>query len=156
VARTLGLAVTRLAELLGPLAVAPLYRSRAVGTRSQPDFLNTAVVGKTALPPAAVLAIAKALERAAGRRRGPRGAPRPLDLDLLLFGASVAADPELTLPHPRLAHRRFALAPVADLIPDAPVPPTGLTVSELLARLGREGADGAGAAARVGTLTPLV
>jgi 2-amino-4-hydroxy-6-hydroxymethyldihydropteridine diphosphokinase len=89
-----------------------------------------------------VLALGKRLELAAGRRRGPRDAPRPLDVDLLLYGARVVAHRELTLPHPRLAARRFVLAPLADLVPELPVPPAGATVGELLAAL-PAGADDA-------------
>ena len=120
---------------LGPLRVAPLYRTRPVSPIPQPDFLNTAALVRTALPPDAVLAVAKALERAAGRRRGPRFGPRPLDIDLLLYGDLQSTAPELTLPHPRLRERRFMLEPLADLAPDWPVPPDGMTVRELLERV---------------------
>jgi 7,8-dihydro-6-hydroxymethylpterin-pyrophosphokinase len=88
------------------------------------------------MEPDAILALAKALEREAGRRRGVRFGPRPLDIDLLLWGSRVSAAPELTLPHPRLAERRFVLAPLADIAPDLPVPPGGEPVADLLARLG--------------------
>ncbi len=115
--------------------MAPLYRTAAVSATPQPDFWNTAVVARTDLEPEAVLALAKALERAAGRRAGPRDAPRPLDIDLLLHGDTVARGPELVLPHPRLAARRFALEPLAAIAPDLPVPPAGVRVAELLARL---------------------
>jgi 2-amino-4-hydroxy-6-hydroxymethyldihydropteridine diphosphokinase len=135
VRRTLAAALRRLEAALGPLAVAPLYRSQAVSAIPQPDYLNTAAVGRTALPPDAVLALAKRLEREAGRRPGPRDAPRPLDVDLLLYGSRVADDPALTLPHPRLAVRRFALAPLADVAPELAVPPGGTTVAALLAAL---------------------
>ena len=135
VAATVAAALRRLVAALGPLQVAPLYRSRAVSPIPQPDYLNTAAVGSTALGPDAVLALAKRLELAAGRRRGPRGAPRPLDIDLLIHGSRVLTTPELTLPHPRLALRRFVLAPLADVAPDLPVPPAGATVAQLLAAL---------------------
>jgi 2-amino-4-hydroxy-6-hydroxymethyldihydropteridine diphosphokinase len=134
----LRLALERLRESLGELKVASLYRGPAVGPRGgepQPDFLNTAVVGSTALQPEAVLAIAKALEMAAGRRPGPRFGPRPLDVDLLLYGNLRSAAPELTLPHPRLAERRFALAPLAEIAPDLQIPAFGASPSELLRRL---------------------
>lgn len=86
-----------------------------------------------------ILAVAKALERAAGRQPGAqRPAPRPLDIDLLLYGERVSRRPELTLPHPRLAERRFVLAPLAAIAPDLRVPPAGLTVADLLARVGQE------------------
>lgn len=80
-----------------------------------------------------MLAAAQALELAAGRRRGRRFGPRPLDVDLLLFGERVADRPELTLPHPRLAERRFVLVPLAEIAPELRVPPDGHTVAELLA-----------------------
>jgi 2-amino-4-hydroxy-6-hydroxymethyldihydropteridine diphosphokinase len=88
------------------------------------------------MEPDAILALAKALELAAGRRRGVRLGPRPLDVDLLLWGDRIATAPELTLPHPHLRERRFVLAPLADIAPGLPVPPDGATVAELLARLG--------------------
>jgi 2-amino-4-hydroxy-6-hydroxymethyldihydropteridine diphosphokinase len=135
VASLLGDALRRLEATLGPLVVGPLFRSPAHTPDPQPDYLNTAAVGTTALPPEAVLAVAKRLEMAAGRRPGGHMAPRPLDVDLLLYGDLVSGAPELTLPHPRLAERRFALAPLAAVAPDLRVPPTGATVAELLARL---------------------
>jgi 2-amino-4-hydroxy-6-hydroxymethyldihydropteridine diphosphokinase len=134
----LRLALERLRESLGELKVASLYRGPAVAPRGgepQPDFLNTAAVGRTALQPEAVLAIAKALELAAGRRPGPRFGPRPLDVDLLLYGDLRLARPELTLPHPRLAERRFVLAPLAEIAPDLRIPAFGASPSELLRRL---------------------
>jgi 2-amino-4-hydroxy-6-hydroxymethyldihydropteridine diphosphokinase len=88
------------------------------------------------MEPDAILALAMALEREAGRRRGPRLGPRTLDIDLLLYGGRVSPAPELTLPHPWLALRRFVLAPLADVAPGLPVPPGGETVADLLARLG--------------------
>jgi len=102
----------------------------------QPAYWNTAALAHTDMEPDAILALAMALERAAGRRRGVRLGPRTLDVDLLLYGDRVSPMPELTIPHPRLARRRFVLAPLADIAPCLPVPPGGETVAELLARLG--------------------
>lgn len=133
--RTLRRALGDLEAALGPLRAAPLYRSAAVSPFPQPDFLNTAALVQTVLPPDAVLAVAKALERAAGRRHGVRFGPRPLDIDLLLYGDLRSSMPELTLPHPRLRERRFMLEPLAALAPDWPVPPDGTTVRELLERV---------------------
>lgn len=99
--------------------------------------MNTAVLA--ALPagsPQDLLAFLKDLERAAGREPdAPRWGPRPLDLDLLLWGEQEISTPELTVPHARLRERRFVLAPLADVAPDLPVPPDGTTVAEWLARL---------------------
>lgn len=131
---TLRWALVRLAAALGPLSVASLFRSRAVAPTEQPDYLNTAAVGRSLLPAEAILALAKRLERAAGRTHGPRHAARPLDIDLLLHGAAVTTAPELTLPHPRLAGRRFVLAPLAEIAPRLTVPPGGERVADLAAR----------------------
>jgi 2-amino-4-hydroxy-6-hydroxymethyldihydropteridine diphosphokinase len=141
VERTLRLALRRLGDALGPLAVASLYRSRAMSPIPQPDYLNTAALARTTLPPEAVLALAKALERTAGRRReagGARFGPRPLDIDLLIYDDLRSDAAEMTLPHPRLRERRFVLAPLAEIAPDLPVPPDGAPVRELLARLAPE------------------
>lgn len=95
----------------------------------------------TAFPPDAVLALAKALELAAGRRRGVRFGPRPLDIDLLVHGDFTAGFPELTVPHPRLRERRFVLEPLAEIAPDLAVPPDGARIADLLARLGEPRED---------------
>jgi 2-amino-4-hydroxy-6-hydroxymethyldihydropteridine diphosphokinase len=137
---TLRWALVRLAAALGPLEVASLFRSRAVAPTEQPDYLNTAAVGRSSLTAEELLALAKSLERAAGRTRGPRFASRPLDIDLLLYDAVVATAPELTLPHPRLAVRRFVLAPLAEIAPRWPVPPGGERVADLAAGAGLTGA----------------
>jgi 2-amino-4-hydroxy-6-hydroxymethyldihydropteridine diphosphokinase len=133
---TLLSAIESLRRWLGSLRVAPPYRSSPLSDIPQPDYLNTAVLGFTNLLPEDLLALAKALELAAGRHPGTRDSPRPLDIDLLLYGNRILAGPELVLPHSRLRRRRFVLAPLADLAPDLEVPPTGTTVAELLAELG--------------------
>jgi 2-amino-4-hydroxy-6-hydroxymethyldihydropteridine diphosphokinase len=138
-------ALEGLHRALGPLTVASLYRTAPIGaggTVAQPDYLNTAALAHTDMEPEAILALAKALEWEAGRRRGERFGPRPLDVDLLLWGDRVSKAPELTLPHPRLAERRFMLEPLAEIAPGLPVPPEGTTVAELLARLEEEGGAG--------------
>jgi 2-amino-4-hydroxy-6-hydroxymethyldihydropteridine diphosphokinase len=124
------------------LRVASLYRSPPISPVLQPDFFNTAATAHTTLAAEEILALAKALELAAGRRRGPRFGPRPLDVDLLLYGDRCSDTPELILPHPRLRERRFMLEPLAEIAPGWPVPPDGVPVAELLSRLGdRQGVE---------------
>jgi 2-amino-4-hydroxy-6-hydroxymethyldihydropteridine diphosphokinase len=117
------------------VAVSPLYRSAPASPIEQPAFLNCVALLRSGLSPAELLALAKALERAAGRVPGERWGPRPLDLDLLLVGDRSERADELELPHPRLRERAFVLAPLADLAPGLPVPPDGATAADLLGRL---------------------
>jgi 2-amino-4-hydroxy-6-hydroxymethyldihydropteridine diphosphokinase len=133
-------AVRELEKLFGPLDVAPLYRSAPVSPVAQGDFLNSVVVAAVPerMTPREVLAELKRLETRAGRRRGVRFGPRPLDVDLLLCGDYRCAEPELTVPHPRMRERRFVLAPLADLAPDLKLPPDGAGVLEVLEGLGTD------------------
>jgi len=124
-----------LRTLLSDLRIGPLFLSAAEGPAGQPDFYNTAVIGGTRLGPADLLANLKRIEWESGRRPGERNAPRPLDIDLLLYGDAISSRPELTLPHPRMLLRRFVLEPLAAIAPDLPVPPDGETVGEHLRRL---------------------
>jgi len=135
---TLSWALGELARLLGDLRVASLYRSSPVPISAQPEYLNTVAVGERVrlARPEDVLAVAKALELAAGRRPAPRWAPRPLDVDLLLWGERQRAGPSLTLPHPALRRRRFVLAPLTELEPDLRLPPDGAKVADVLHALG--------------------
>ncbi len=115
----------------------PIMESTPLGDPEQELYLNTVFVGHTLLSPEEVLALAKALERFAGRRPGPRWGSRPLDLDLLLFGDRQSNHPELKLPHPELRKRDFVLRPLAALLPELSLPPDGLTVIEALRGLPR-------------------
>ena len=106
--------------------VSPVYESEAhtlAPGEQQPPYLNAVVQVRTHRTPEALLDVCRDLERAAGRRRRRRWAPRRLDLDLLLVDEVTCATDRLTLPHPRLAERRFVLQPLHDLAPDLHVPP---------------------------------
>lgn len=101
----------------------------------QPPFLNAVVHIWTRMPPAELLAALHAIEGAGQRQRPTRWAPRTIDLDLLAYGDRAVTTPGLTLPHPRLADRRFVLQPLVDLAPDLYLPaPFAATAAELLAR----------------------
>ncbi|HSN90435.1 MAG TPA: 2-amino-4-hydroxy-6-hydroxymethyldihydropteridine diphosphokinase [Anaeromyxobacteraceae bacterium] len=100
----------------------------------QPRYLNAVLEVETGLDPERLMALLLAVERAAGRVRGPsRWAARRLDLDLLLQGDLVVRRPGLEVPHPGIAGRAFVLAPLAELCPERVVPGTGRTVARLLA-----------------------
>jgi 2-amino-4-hydroxy-6-hydroxymethyldihydropteridine diphosphokinase len=114
-------------------AVSSLRETDPVGYADQPPFLNGAAALDTELTPRALLDRLLAVERELGRIRGegPRFGPRAIDLDLLLYGDRVVDEPGLTVPHPRLAERRFALEPLHELAPDVRLP-DGRAVRELL------------------------
>jgi len=123
------------------IAVSMLRETEPWGPVEQPPFLNGVAELETGLEPEALLAVLLEVERELGRTRsGERWGPRTIDLDLLLHGDAVLELPGLTLPHPRLHERRFALEPLAELAPEARVPGRG-TVAALLASLEQEGGD---------------
>ncbi len=100
-------------------------------------FLNGAAVGDTLLSARALLDALLALEHARGRERPFAGAPRTLDLDLVLFGDAVMDEPGLIVPHPRFRERRFVLEPLAEIAPEMIDPVTALSVRQLLSALPR-------------------
>lgn len=109
------------------LRVSPVYETEAHTRRpdeSQGAYLNAVVQIETVLSPEGLLAFARDIEREAGRVRDrQRWAPRTLDVDLLSYDAETRNDDQLTLPHPRLANRRFVLQPWTDIAPNFVVPP---------------------------------
>ena len=134
---TIRRAVELLAEREGieVLAVSALRETDPVGLEDQPRFLNGAAVLETTLGPRALLETLLEVERVLGRTRdGPRFGPRAIDLDLLLYDDETVDQPGLTVPHPRLHERRFALEPLAELAPALAIPGRG-RVLDLLARL---------------------
>ena len=123
---------TRAVELLGErpgieiVAVSSFRETDPVGYLDQPRFLNAAVAIDTSLAPEALLDALLDVERELGRaREGPRYGPRTVDLDLLLVEGVTVDEPGLTLPHPRLHERAFALEPLAELDPALVVPGHG-------------------------------
>ncbi|MGZ6988863.1 MAG: 2-amino-4-hydroxy-6-hydroxymethyldihydropteridine diphosphokinase, partial [Thermoanaerobaculia bacterium] len=125
--RALRHAAQTLFPLLRNPKMSPLYRTSPVGgPPDQPDFLNAVITGQTSLTAPALLTLLRKSEISAGRKRGAsRNAPRPLDLDLLLYGDERIATRRLTVPHPRMTNRLFVLVPLADVAPRRVVPGTG-------------------------------
>ena len=116
--------------------LAPIYETEPVGGPPQGSFLNTVVEIETMLAPQALLEQLKQVECLLGRTpSAQRWGPREIDLDILLYEDRVIREPSLTIPHPELHRRRFALEPLAQLAPEAVHPVLRQTVAELLAAL---------------------
>jgi len=109
------------------VAVSTLRETEPVAYEDQPAFLNGAAELRTSLSARELLGRLLAIERRLGRVRGegPRFGPRTIDLDLLLHGDEIVAEPGVVVPHPRLHERRFALEPLAELDPALEIPGRG-------------------------------
>lgn len=137
-ARTLRAALADLRSLgAGPVRVSGLYRTEPVGCPAgTPSFINAVALVPSVRTPEAFLDALLAIEVRYGRLRdGRRDAVRPLDLDLISFGAARRGGPGLVLPHPAARRRRFVLAPLAELLPELVLPGQRETVLTLLDRL---------------------
>ena len=99
-----------------------LYRSAPVGFAAQPDFINAVAQLETTLSAEQLLDAMQEIESRHGRQRSFANAPRPLDLDLLLFGDEALSTARLAVPHPRMHERAFVLLPLLEIAPGARVP----------------------------------
>jgi len=117
----------------------PIYETEPVDVSGQGWFLNCVIEAETDLMPRQLMNALLTIERSLGRRRRIPKGPRTIDIDILFFGSSVvhasasAGGPELEIPHPRMAERRFVLVPFAQIAPDAKHPVLKQSIAELLA-----------------------
>jgi 2-amino-4-hydroxy-6-hydroxymethyldihydropteridine diphosphokinase len=125
-------AIARLSKLR-VLRVSPVYETAPVDRLDQPWFLNLVVEAETELFPLQLLSHTSRVERDLGRIRTVPKGPRKIDIDILLYGRSVIRAARLEVPHPRMAERRFVLAPLADLAPGLRHPGTNRMIREMLA-----------------------
>lgn len=132
-------AIDRLRESLGDVRVSRFVDTDPVDVDPQPVFLNAALLGTTALAPVDFLQLLLTIERERGRVRPYAGAPRTLDLDLVLYADRVLKVEGLEVPHPRFRERRFVLEPLAEIAPGLKDPVTGRTMAELLRDLDSRG-----------------
>jgi 2-amino-4-hydroxy-6-hydroxymethyldihydropteridine diphosphokinase len=139
---TLAAAVVRLESLGRLVRRSSLYSTEPVGFAAQPRFMNAVVALETELAPRELLNGLLAIELEFGRDRaeGIKNGPRTLDLDILLLGDLQISEPDLRIPHPRLAERAFVLVPLNEIAAEVVVPGRGKTVMQLFDCL-REGSQ---------------
>ena len=110
-------------------SISSFYETKPVGYLDQPDFLNTTCLITTDLSPLELLHFLKQIERQMGRQASFRNAPRPIDIDILLYDEVVLDSPDLIIPHPRMAERAFVLVPLAEIAPTVVHPVLNLSIS---------------------------
>ena len=122
-------------------AVSSLYETDPIPPKPpQPNFYNAVCRIRTILECRELLLSLKSIEAECGRLpMGPRNGPRPLDIDILLYNTNTLDDPDLTLPHPKLANRGFVLFPLVEIAPDLRHPRLGSRMATLLSATERPG-----------------
>jgi len=126
-------AIEALLPAFSHLRVSSFYETTPVDVPGPaPMFLNAAATGESELSAPAVLDLLLTIEQRFGRERPYVGAPRTIDLDLILYGERVINAAGLIVPHPRFRERRFVLEPLAEIAADWVDPVTGNTIRELL------------------------
>lgn len=115
------------------LRVSPVYETKPMYVEDQPLFLNMVIEGQTSILPRVLLKRLKSIEREIGRKPSKQNGPRTIDIDILFYSGFVITAPELTVPHPHLAERRFVLEPLVKLAPEFRHPVSRKTMRELLA-----------------------
>lgn len=128
-------AISRLEHHGKVCALSPFYETEPVEFTEQAWFLNCAVTLETGETPAQLMTSLLGIEQEMGRRRLQKKGPRIIDIDILLFGDAIVNTPELTIPHPAMAHRRFVLEPLAEIAADVQHPVLKKSIRELRDRL---------------------
>ena len=132
-------ALQRLREVVDMHKISSVYETEPVGYLDQPRFLNMVCYGQTASSPDELLRCAKAIEESLGREPSFRNAPRPIDIDILLYDDRCLETEHLTIPHPRMSERAFVLVPLVEIAPTAIEAVSGKTAQELLLAVSQAG-----------------
>jgi 2-amino-4-hydroxy-6-hydroxymethyldihydropteridine diphosphokinase len=114
------------------LLVSSIYETAPWGKTDQPDFLNQVLLIQTEFSPEELLKGILSIEEKGGRKRTVKNAPRTIDIDILFYNDLILEKPGLTIPHPRIAIRRFVLEPLNEISPEYIHPVIGKTIRELL------------------------
>jgi 2-amino-4-hydroxy-6-hydroxymethyldihydropteridine diphosphokinase len=114
------------------LLVSSIYETAPWGKTDQPDFLNQVILIDTRFNPEELLKSILSIEENGGRKRTVKNAPRTIDIDILFYNDLILEKPGLTIPHPRIAIRRFVLEPLNEISPEFVHPVLGKTIRQLL------------------------
>ena len=128
-------AIRMLSQQLKVEEISSIYETEPEGFTQQPLFLNAVCRISTELNPEDLLDLIKKIEYEIGRRPSFTDAPRPIDIDILLYNDKIIQSQSLTIPHPQLAQRAFVLVPLAEIAPGAIHPGNGSSISQLLKNL---------------------
>jgi 2-amino-4-hydroxy-6-hydroxymethyldihydropteridine diphosphokinase len=140
-------ALQRLEKVIAIQAVSSVYETEPIGEggqplpHDQPLFLNLVCQGRTNLQPIDLLTALKEIEAAMGRLPSFRNAPRPIDIDILLYDNLQVTLPQLIIPHPRMRERAFVLIPLAEIAPFTIEPISGQTIQQLATNVSTQHID---------------
>ena len=135
--KNLAQALTLLSQKVKLEKVSSIYESEPIGYKEQPFFLNLACQIGTDLTPEELLHLAKTIEGKMGRVHSFRNAPRPIDIDIILYDDQIIDTHDLTIPHPRMIERAFVLVPLAEIAPAVVHPEAGRSIAELAASVAK-------------------
>ncbi len=128
-------ALSLLSQQVRLMVISPVYDTAPVGNIKQMRFLNLVCEAYTLMKPLELLITVKEIEKTLGREPGSHNDPRPIDIDMLLYGNEIVNTTGLVIPHPRMTERAFVLAPLADIASDLIHPVSGKRIKELLEAL---------------------
>jgi 2-amino-4-hydroxy-6-hydroxymethyldihydropteridine diphosphokinase len=129
----LQMAQTKIADTCGNITnTSSIYETAAWGNTSQPSFYNQAIVVSTTLSPEALMDQLLSIELEMGRVRDQKYGPRTIDLDILMIDGLIFNTEKLTIPHPQMHNRRFALLPMLEVAPTLIHPLLDQSIEDLL------------------------